>query len=99
MTFALRWTEHAVGQLGAIAEHISLVSPVYAEQLLDRIVQRLRQAQAFPESGRRVPEAATLGVRELIDFPYRLIYRVHGDTVEVVAVVHGRQDLIAHLPR
>lgn len=99
MTLALRWTEHAVGQLGAIAEHISLVSPVYAEQIVDRIAQRFRQAQAFPESGRRVPEAATLDIREFVEFPYRLIYRVRGDAVEVVAIIHGRQDLVTHLPR
>jgi toxin ParE1/3/4 len=99
LTLALRWTEHAVGQLGAIAEHISVVSPVYAEQVVDRIALRFRQAQAFPESGRRVPEAATRDVREFVEFPYRLIYRVRDDTIEVVAIIHGRQDLVAHLPR
>ncbi len=99
MTFALRWTEHAVNQLGAIAEHISLVSPVYAEQTVNRIAMRFGQAQAFPESGRRVPEAPALEIRELIEFPYRLIYRVHGDVIEVLAIIHGRQDLLRHLPR
>ena len=99
MSLALRWTEHAVSQLGAIAEHISLVSPIYAEQTVDRIVLRLRQAQTFPESGRRVPEATTLDIRELIEFPYRLIYRIQAETVEILAIIHGRQDLQSHLPR
>jgi hypothetical protein len=31
----LRWTEHAVSQLAAIAEYISLDSPVYAEQVVE----------------------------------------------------------------
>lgn len=44
MTLTLRWTEHAVEQLAEIAGHISLVSPIYAEQTVDRIVVRLRQA-------------------------------------------------------
>ena len=56
MSLELRWTEHAVNQLGAIAEYIALVSPVYAEQTIDRIVARLGKAQDFPESGRRVAE-------------------------------------------
>ena len=99
MTLPLRWTEHAVSQLAAIAEYISIVSPIYAEQTVDRIVLRLRQAQEFPTSGRRVPEAAALDVRELLEFPYRLIYRADGDTIEVLALVHGRQDLPSHLPR
>jgi toxin ParE1/3/4 len=99
VTLALRWTEHAVSQLGAIAEYVSIVSPIYAEQTVDRIVLRLRQAQEFPASGRRVPEAPTLDVRELLAFPYRLIYRADGETIEVLAIVHGRQDMPSQLPR
>lgn len=98
MSLALRWTEHAVDQLGAIAEHVSLVSPIYAEQTVERIAHRFRQAQAFPESGRRVPEASTLDLRELIESPYRLIYRVHSEAIEVLAIIHGRQDLPSQLP-
>jgi plasmid stabilization system protein ParE len=41
-----------VAQLGAIAEHIAVSSPVYAEQVVDRVVRRLEQVQRFPESGR-----------------------------------------------
>jgi plasmid stabilization system protein ParE len=47
VSLGLRWTEHAVNQLGAIAEHISLVSPIYAEQTVDRIAHRFLQAQAL----------------------------------------------------
>ena len=53
---ALRWTAHAVAQLAAVAEYVSLSSPVYAEHLVDRIGRRLEQAREFPESGRVVPE-------------------------------------------
>ena len=98
MSLTLRWTEHAVDQLGAIAQSVGVASPVYADRIVDRIVLRLRQAQAYPESGRRVPEAPTLDIRELIEFPYRLIYRVRDETIEVLAVIHGRQDLASHLP-
>ena len=99
MTLALRWTEHAVSQLGAIADYISIVSPIYAEQTVDRIALRLRQAQEFPKSGRSVPEAPSLDIRELLKFPYRLIYRADGEIIEVLAIVHGRQDVPSHLPR
>ena len=98
MSVPLRWTEQATNQLGAIAEYISLSSPVYAEQIVERIVARLRQAQEYPESGRRVPEAPSFDVRELVEHPYRLLYRVHHDTIEIVAIVHGRQELLSHLP-
>ena len=59
----------------------------------------MTQAQEFPASGRRVPEAPSLDVRELLEFPYRIIYRADGETIQVLAIVHGRQDLPSHLPR
>ena len=93
MTRRLRWTEHAVTQLGSIAEYISLASPVYAEQVVDRVVRRLAQAQNYPESGRVVPELAQASVRELIEPPYRLIYLVAPDSITVLSILHGRQEL------
>ena len=90
---ALRWTEHAVAQLETVADHVSLSSPIYAEQLVDRITRRLHQACEFPESGRVVPEFARPEIRELIEWPYRLVYRVHPDAIELLSVLHGRQDL------
>ena len=73
MSRTLRWTEQAVNQLSAIAEYISLLSPVYAEQVLERVVLRLRQAQQFPESGRRVPESGRADARALVEPPYRIV--------------------------
>jgi len=97
VSLSLRWTEQAVSQLGSIAEYISLASPVYAEQVVDRIVARLRQAQEFPASGREVPEARQANLRELVEAPYRIIYRVAPTTIEVLAIVHARRDLEATL--
>ena len=97
MSLPLRWTERAVDELAAIAEQISLTSPVYAEQMVDRLVARLRQAQEFAMSGRVVPEAGNSDVRELYEWPYRVIYRVRSDHIEVIAIVHGRRDLDAQL--
>ena len=98
MSLELRWTEQAVNQLGAIAEYISLASPIYAEQVIERLIARLRQAQDFPASGRHVPEAGQTNLREVIEAPYRVIYRVAPSAIEVIAIVHGRQELGAHLP-
>jgi plasmid stabilization system protein ParE len=88
---ALRWTDHAVEQLAAVAEYISLASPVYAEQVLERLVGRLDQACVFPESGRVVPEVNRAEIRELLEPPYRLIYRVHPEVIEILSVLHSRQ--------
>jgi len=93
VTRRLRWTEHAATQLGAIAEYLGLASPVYAEQVIDRVVRRLEQAVAYPESGRAVPELGQDTVRELIEPPYRLIYQVDAASITVLSILHGRQEL------
>jgi plasmid stabilization system protein ParE len=90
-TLALRWTDQAVAQLAVIAEYISIASPVYAEQVVERLAGRLEQACTFPASGRIVPEVQRDEIRELIEPPYRLVYRVLPEVIEVVAVLHSRQ--------
>jgi plasmid stabilization system protein ParE len=86
----LRWTEQAVAQLAAIVDYVSVSSPVYAEHLVNRIVARLDQALVYPDSGYSVPEAATPDIRELLERPYRLMYRVREERIEMIAVVHER---------
>ena len=93
----LRWTEQAVDQLGAIADYISLASPLYAERVIERIVARLEQARRFPQSGRAVPEWRDPQIREFIESPYRLIYRPGVEAIEVLAIVHTRQKLELHI--
>ena len=98
MTRELRWTERATEQLAVIAEYISLTSPVYAEQVVERIGYRFEQVRAFPESGRTIPEAREgEPLRELIERPYRLVYAVRPNAIEVIAILHGRQDFPGEL--
>ena len=91
MTLTLRWTEHAVEDLSAIADYVSLSSPLYAEQLVDRVVHQLEQACVYPESGRIVPEIGAGDTRELQVPPYRVMYRVLTDWIEVVSITHSRR--------
>ena len=42
-----------------------------------------------PLSGRIVPEIGQATVHEVIEPPYRIVYRVRADYLEVVAVVHS----------
>jgi toxin ParE1/3/4 len=92
VTLPLRWTEHAVDDLSTIAEYVSVSSPIYAEQLVDRIVRQLEQACTYPESGRMAPEVAAQDIRELQVSPYRVMYRVLTDWIEVVSIVHSRRN-------
>lgn len=51
----------------------------------------LRRLEIFPESGRKIPEFPDLPYREVIVSPVRFFYRVHDDTVWIVATWHGAQ--------
>ena len=89
------WTDRAFDHLLQVRDHLSLTSGVYAERTVDRLVSRSEQLGAFPTSGRRVPEYARDDVREVIESPYRIIYRVGPSRLDVLAVVHGRRVLPA----
>jgi plasmid stabilization system protein ParE len=40
-----------------------------------------------------VPELGRPEVREFIEWPYRLIYRVRPDAIETLSILHGRREL------
>jgi plasmid stabilization system protein ParE len=90
----VHWTDTAQGHLDAIYVYIALDSPEYARRMVDRLTRRSQQIAAFPLSGRRVPEYDTDQVREVIEGPFRIIFYIKPDQVDVVAVIHGAMDVL-----
>ena len=80
------WSPRSVEDLEAIRDHIAQDSPRYAALVVQRLVAATDRLPRFPESGRIVPERADPALRELVVRPYRIVYRVRGETVEVVTV-------------
>lgn len=87
----LRWTERGVSDLAGIAEFISRTSAIYAEGVVTLIDYRLQLLRSHPLMGKHAPEAADLDVRELVIESHRVFYKVHADAIELLAIVHGRQ--------
>jgi toxin ParE1/3/4 len=87
------WTPRASRELRSIHEHISKDSVVYANRTAARIIDRLDQIAEFPYSGREVPELGVRNVREVIEPPYRIIYRLKGEGLHVVAIIHSSRKL------
>ena len=85
------WTHTAIAHLLAIYEHIAQDAPLYARRMIDRLTKRSEQIAAFPQSGRMVPEYEAPDIREVIERPDRIIYRVRADQIDILAVVHGAQ--------
>ncbi len=53
---------------------------------------RFVQIADFPLSGRMVPEIGIKQIREAIEGPYRIIYHILSNRIEVLAVLHGAQN-------
>ncbi len=80
--------------LEAIHAHITRNSSTYAKRMVDRLTRRSQQIADFPLSGRRVPEYEMDQIREVIEGPYRIIYYIKPDQIDVLAVVHGSQEIL-----
>ena len=90
----VHWTDTAEGHLEAIHGYIAQDSPEYAKAMVDRITRRSQQIAEFPFSGRRVPEYEIDQVREMIEGPYRIIYYIKLDQIDVLAVIHGAMNIL-----
>ena len=85
----VRWTDNSLRHLLDIYEYISQNSPFYAQRMVDRLTKRSEQIADFPLSGRTVPEYSANDLREIIEKPYRIIYRINSNQIDVLAVIHG----------
>ena len=90
----VHWTETAERHLDAIHAYIAQDSPRYALLMVDRLTRRSQQIADFPLSGRKVPEYEMDHIREVIEGPYRIIYYIKPDQIDVLAVIHGSQDIL-----
>ena len=84
------WTAKALRALAVLRSYISQDKPPAAERQVELILAAVTGLARFPHSGRPGRRA---GTREFVvgQTPYLVPYRVRGDLVEVLRVLHGRQ--------
>ena len=82
----LIWSPRSIQDLESIREHIARDSPLYADLVVRRLIHAPSRLQQFPESGRIVPERGQADLRELIVRPFRVVYRVRDDAIQIVTV-------------
>lgn len=90
----VHWTDNAIAHLLDIYEYIARDSSIYAKRMIDRITRRSEQIADFPMSGRKVREYEADDIREIIENPYRIIYRIKPDQIDILAIVHCAQLLL-----
>ena len=84
-------SQRALASMQEIRRGLAMFSETAASNFTDSMERRLRQLEIFPYSGRTVPEYGSPLLREVVEPPYRIVYEVFSDRVEIVIVRHGRE--------
>jgi toxin ParE1/3/4 len=85
------WSPRAQRDIASIGAYHAESAPGYAALLLRRLVAVVERLEAFPRSGRVVPEIGDENLREVLHRNYRIVY-LHlpeQDRVEVITVFHA----------
>jgi len=93
----LEWSAFAIADRDAIFDYIEADSPRAAASVDDRIRACVDNLKRFPEMGR---PGRIEGTRELVisRTPYIAAYRIAGDTVRVLRLLHGAQQWPDDMP-
>ena len=93
----LEWSIFAQADRDAIFDYIEADSPQAAIIVDDRIRVQVEGLVQFPESGRL---GRAEGTRELViqRTPYIAAYRIAGNTVRILRVLHGAQHWPEEMP-
>lgn len=88
----VRWSLPAKEDLRRIHDYISIDSKFYAKKISQDIVEKTETLNDFPKCGRVVPEIGDPNIREIIIYSYRLVYEINSTVIEVLGIIHGKQD-------
>ena len=91
MDYTVKWSSEATEDLEAIAEYISRDSKFYARAVVSKILNVSRNIPDQPLIGRIVPEIGQETIRERFVYSYRLVYRIQGRVITIVAIIHGKR--------
>lgn len=94
--FHVKWAAVAQSDLKQIIDYIAFDSPENALQILKKLRQKASSLYALPDRGRIVPELKDQGIhmyREIMDPPWRIIYRISAATVYVLSVIDSRRNV------
>ena len=94
MARRLIWSPRSLADLDEIAAYIGTDAPLYARKVVSRFEVRARGLPDMPGQGRRVPEyEGPEEIREVFVHRWRMIYRVRGEAVAIVTLVHGARPM------
>jgi len=94
--FSVLWSDTAQRDLLNIIDYISIDSKQNAKNIFKKIKENASHLTTMPEKGRIVPELDFFNIRiyrEIIESPWRIIYRIEEPKVHILAVIDGRRNV------
>jgi len=91
----IRFAESAVTDLEEIKQwYTEQGVPDVGIRIITKIIERVESLRDHPEMGRVVPEFDQQFLRELIEPPFRVVYRHESEQVHIVRVWRSERQLI-----
>ena len=87
----LIWTNQALEDFEALLDYISRDAPIAARRFGQKLIDKVELLQITPLLGSFIQEDESKTYREILQGNYRLIYRVEGDVVYLIAIHHAAQ--------
>jgi len=93
MDWQVFWTQIALADLKQVHDYIARDSPFYAAAFVAKVRKSAASLRKMPRRCRITPEFNHPSVRDMIIGRYRLIFRVEGKRVFILAFIHGARDI------
>lgn len=87
----VHWTNRAKARLKLIHQYVANDSSNAADKIIKRLVERTILLGKLPQSGHPVENPKYDGLRELFVRPYRIIYLINKQQIDIITMMHYRQ--------
>jgi addiction module RelE/StbE family toxin len=94
--YSVNINKTAKNDLREIIKYISKNNPMNALNVLEKIENRINTLNHFPERGGYVPELLKNNIkdyRQLIESPWRIIYKIDNNIVNVLLIIDSRRNV------
>lgn len=94
--FEVIWVDSARNELLEIIDYIAIESQISAKKVYQNIKRKADSLSAMPYNGRIIPEFKQFEInlyREVIESPWRIMYRIQDKTVAIITILDGRRDV------
>jgi len=94
--FEVIWVDSAKNELLEIIEYIAVENQNSAKKVYQNIKRKADSLSSMPYKGRIIPEFKQFEInlyREVIESPWRIMYRIQDKTVVIITIIDGRRDV------